>query len=179
MAQNPATLFQSGTGRSPIWFPDTRESPFAIGIGCIAIGTVTYNIEHFFDDPNENFFIAAAAVASGQAIIPVTPPGINVSKVFVGQPVTDLTTPAAIPGSTTILSRTTAAITMSANAASGGILSGDQIALVTWFTNSGINAQTGNANGNYAFPVAGISLNITAGTGSVIARLIQTTRGYG
>jgi hypothetical protein len=34
----------------------------------------------------------------------------------------------------------------------------------TWFSNTGITAQSSNANGNYAFPVVGIRLNVN-GTG--------------
>jgi len=47
----------------------------------------------------------------------------------------------------------------------------------TWFTNSGITAQTSNANGNYAFPVSSIRLNVTAGssTGTVAVTFIQAS----
>lgn len=34
----------------------------------------------------------------------------------------------------------------------------------TWFLHSTLAAQTANANGNYAFPVRGIRLNVTAGS---------------
>lgn len=45
----------------------------------------------------------------------------------------------------------------------------------TWFQNSTISGATGNLTGNYAFPVAAIRLNVTAGssTGLVTATLIQ------
>ena len=45
----------------------------------------------------------------------------------------------------------------------------------TWFQNSGVTAQSTNANGNYAFPVVAIRLNVTAGssTGTVTMSLIQ------
>lgn len=46
-------------------------------------------------------------------------------------------------------------------------------ATATWFDNSGLTAQTGNANGNYAYPVNGISVNVTAGTGTVTVYLLQ------
>jgi hypothetical protein len=52
---------------------------------------------------------------------------------------------------------------------------GDAIGFLTWFPNSGLTAQTTSANGNYAFPVRGISINITAGTGTVIAELTQAS----
>jgi hypothetical protein len=45
----------------------------------------------------------------------------------------------------------------------------------TWFQNTGITGATTNANGNYAFPVTAIRLNVTAGssTGTVTGRFIQ------
>lgn len=33
----------------------------------------------------------------------------------------------------------------------------------TWFDNTGISGVTGNSNGNYAFPVSAIRLNVSAG----------------
>lgn len=45
----------------------------------------------------------------------------------------------------------------------------------TWFQNSGITAQSTNKDGNYAFLVTAIRLNVTAGsaTGTVTMSLIQ------
>jgi hypothetical protein len=47
--------------------------------------------------------------------------------------------------------------------------------LATWYANTGISAATSNANGNYAFPVTAIRLNVTAGAsqGTVTAKLVQ------
>jgi hypothetical protein len=46
---------------------------------------------------------------------------------------------------------------------------------VTWFQHSTLSGQSSNANGNYAFPVTGIRLNVTAGssTGTTTVTLIQ------
>lgn len=45
----------------------------------------------------------------------------------------------------------------------------------TWFQNSGISAKSTNQDGNYAYPVSAIRLNVTAGssTGTVQMVLIQ------
>lgn len=45
----------------------------------------------------------------------------------------------------------------------------------TWFQNSGMTAQSTNANGNYAFPVTAIRVNVTAGssTGTAAFTAIQ------
>ena len=49
--------------------------------------------------------------------------------------------------------------------------------LATWFPNTGITAQSSNSNGNYAFPVSAIRLNVISGStlvgNSVTATLIQ------
>jgi hypothetical protein len=37
----------------------------------------------------------------------------------------------------------------------------------TWFNNTGISSAAGNSNGNYAFPVTGIRINVTAGSSTV------------
>lgn len=39
-------------------------------------------------------------------------------------------------------------------------------ATATWFKNSGLTDKNGNENGNYAYAVNAISLNITAATGN-------------
>lgn len=61
-----------------------------------------------------------------------------------------------------------------------GGLFGSSISLVassaaTWFQNSGISAKSTNQDGNYAFPVVGIRLNVTAGssTGTTTMTLLQ------
>jgi hypothetical protein len=45
----------------------------------------------------------------------------------------------------------------------------------TWFQNSGINAATSNTQGNYAYPVTAIRLNVTGGSssGTVTAKFTQ------
>jgi len=47
-------------------------------------------------------------------------------------------------------------------------------ASATWFPNTGLTARTTNSDGNYAFPVQAIRLNVSASTGSVTMRVIQT-----
>lgn len=45
----------------------------------------------------------------------------------------------------------------------------------TWFPNSGITTQSTNKDGNYAFPVTAIRLNVSSGssTGTVTMSLVQ------
>lgn len=43
----------------------------------------------------------------------------------------------------------------------------------TWIANTGLTAKTTNSDGNYAFPVRGIRLNVAASTGTVTMTIIQ------
>jgi hypothetical protein len=80
---------------------DWTQDPFAVGIGVVVSGTLTYSVEHTFDD----------------------------------------------------------------------ILNG---ATANWFPHSTIAAQTTSKDGNYAFPVTAIRLNVTAFTsGSATLNLLQ------
>ena len=46
----PTTVTQSAAGTSA-WIPlDYKQSPFNVGIGVLVGGTVTYTVEHTFDD---------------------------------------------------------------------------------------------------------------------------------
>lgn len=49
MRQQIAT--KTGTGSSNILTTDTYISPFNVGFGVVATGTVNYTIQHTFDDP--------------------------------------------------------------------------------------------------------------------------------
>lgn len=43
----------------------------------------------------------------------------------------------------------------------------------TVFTHSDVAAKTANTDGNYAFPISAMRLNITSGTGTVVVKVIQ------
>ena len=43
----------------------------------------------------------------------------------------------------------------------------------TWFSHPTVAAETANADGNYAFPVTGVKLLVTAGDGTATLNLIQ------
>lgn len=43
----------------------------------------------------------------------------------------------------------------------------------TWVDHPTLVGKTGTADGNYAFPVTAVRLNVTAGTGTVNMRLVQ------
>lgn len=52
-------------------------------------------------------------------------------------------------------------------------------ATATWLPNTGLTAQTVSKDGNYAFPVRGVRLNVSAGTGTVTMTVIQAESGLG
>jgi len=100
----PQVIQQTGVGQSA-WVPmDYKQSPFNVGMGAVVSGTVTYNVEHTFDD------VYNATV-----------------------------TPVA-------------------------------------FTHSTMIGQTINTDGNYAFPIRAIRVNVTAGTGSTTLTILQGLR---
>lgn len=97
----PSIVTQTGTGTSA-WIPvDHTQNAFAIGFGCVVSGTVTYDIEHTFDNIQSST---------------VTP---------------------------------------------------------TAFKHSVLVGQSSNKDGNYAFPIRAVRINITAGTGSVTLTVLQ------
>ena len=93
------TVSKTGTGSSDALVMNTNISPFNVGFGVVVTGTVTYSVQHTFDDPAVGF--------------------------------------------------------------------------TTWFSHPTVAAETANADGNYAFPVTGIKLLVTAGTGTATMNLIQ------
>ena len=93
------TVAKTGTGSSPAIVVNTNISPVNIGFGVIATGTVTYSIQHTFDDPAVGFTV--------------------------------------------------------------------------WYTHPTIAAKSDNQDGNYAFPVTGIKVLVTAGAGTATLNLIQ------
>ena len=87
------------TGSSSALVMNTNVSPFNVGFGVKTTGTVTYKVQHTFDDPGVGFS--------------------------------------------------------------------------TWFDHPTIAAKTGDEDGNYAFPVSGVRVTVTAGGGSVVMNVIQ------
>ena len=45
------TVSQTGVGSSDALVMNTNISPFNVGFGVVVTGTVTYTVQHTFDDP--------------------------------------------------------------------------------------------------------------------------------
>lgn len=98
---HPSIVTQTGTGTSA-WIPvDHTQNAFGIGFGCVVSGTVTYDVQHTFDNIQDST---------------VTP---------------------------------------------------------TAFTHSTVIGKTANQDGNYAFPIRAVRLNVSAGSGTVTLTLLQ------
>lgn len=90
---------QTGTGSSSAIVVNTNVTPVNIGFGVIVTDTVTYTVQHTFDDPADEFS--------------------------------------------------------------------------TWFSHPTVVDEEANADGNYAFPVTGIKVLVTDGTGTATLKLVQ------
>ena len=90
---------QTGTGSSDEIVVNTNVTPCNIGFGVVVSGTVTYTVQHTFDDPAVGF--------------------------------------------------------------------------TTWFDHPTVASENANADGNYAFPVTGIKVAVTAGSGTATMKLVQ------
>ena len=96
----PAVISQTGVGSSATYVTNTNTTPFNLGFGVVATGTVTYTVQHTFTE-----------------------------TAFGATPV--------------------------------------------WFSHPTIASETTNQDGNYAFPVTGIKLLVTAGSGTATMNLVQ------
>lgn len=93
------TVSKTGVGSSAAIVVNTNISPVNIGFGVVVTGTVTYTVQHTFDDPAVGF--------------------------------------------------------------------------TTWFSHPTVVDETTNQDGNYAFPVTGVKVLVTAGSGTASLQLIQ------
>ena len=93
------TVSKTGVGSSSALVMNTNQTPFNVGFGVVVSGTVTYTVQHTFDDPAVGF--------------------------------------------------------------------------TTWFSHPTIFDETTNQDGNYAFPVTGIKLLVTDGSGTATMNLVQ------
>ena len=100
----PQIVGASGVSTSPVLVVTPSISPFNIGFGVKITGSITYTVQHTFDNPLDPAFNPSTA---------------------------------------------------------------------TWYNHAYVVNQTVNADGNYAYPVQAVRLNITAGIGTGTLTLIQ------
>ncbi len=100
----PITETVTGVGATPAIPMDFRAQVFNVGFGCEVTGTVTYSVQHTFDD--------VYSIPAGSLV---------------------------------------------------------------WFNNNTVVGASTSMDGNYAFPIRAMRLNVTAGTGSVTINILQTS----
>ena len=74
------TVSKTGTGSSDVLVMNTNTTPFNVGFGVVVDGTVTYTVQHTFDDPAVEFttwfshptVVDETANADGNYAFPVT-----------------------------------------------------------------------------------------------------------
>jgi hypothetical protein len=93
------SVSKTGTGASSALVMNTNTNPFNVGFCVIVADTVTYTVQHTFDDPSGT--------------------------------------------------------------------------LTNWFPHPSIAAKSDNQDGNYAFPVTAIRVNVTAGGGTATLKVVQ------
>ena len=83
MASKPIVLVaQAGSSNpaSPVWIPDKNVTVWNVGFGCVVTGTVTYTVQHTYDDPNvvasptwwsDSVVVAQTANKEGSSTTPV------------------------------------------------------------------------------------------------------------
>lgn len=86
----PVTVSKTGNGRSSIVVLDDKQAPFNVGIGCVVSGTVTYSIQHTFDNVqdstvtptwfNNSGLTSKTANADGNYSSPVRACAINIES---------------------------------------------------------------------------------------------------
>jgi hypothetical protein len=101
----PTVVSVTGVGASVAIPPDYLANPFAVAVGVKVSGSVTYSVQHTFDD--------------------VFAPGFNPNT-------------------------------------------------ASWTDNVNMSGKTTNADSNYAFPVRGIRLNVTGGSGTATMTVMQS-----
>jgi hypothetical protein len=57
----PVTVSQTGVGSTAVIITDINQAPFAIGMGVVVTGTVSYTVQHTFDDVFATTFDPATA----------------------------------------------------------------------------------------------------------------------
>ena len=85
----PIVISKTGTGQSEVTALDVDANPFNVGIGVVVSGTVTYTIQHTFDDVwdsnvtptwfNHAALNSLSANANANYAFPVTAVRVNVT----------------------------------------------------------------------------------------------------
>lgn len=154
------------------WIPvDSYINPISISLGCtISSGaTLTYQVQHTFDSP-WNMRQCVLSRSSTTATVTLADHGLVVGdSVLVEQAGAPFDGTFAVASVVDANSFTYTVL----NSGSTGTYEG-KIAPMRVFPHSSVTAKTTNSDGNYAYPVAAVRLNVTAYTsGKVTLNVTQ------
>lgn len=157
------------------WIPlDVYRNPFSVSLGCtISSGaTLTYAVNHTFDNPWDMQPVKLTRVTTtATAVLPAHGLVATTDSVIVegaGAPFDGTYAVASIVD----------ANTFTYTVANSGLTTslGGTVSRMRTFIHSSITGKTANSDGNYAYPVAAIRLNITSYTsGNVTLAVTQGT----
>jgi hypothetical protein len=161
MRPTSTTLGQAGPSS---WIPLNRyQSPFnvALSVTLSSGASLTYKLQHTFDDPQETYACSITR-SSTTATVTLTDHGLvandSVTVIGAGAPLDGTYTVASVVDANSF----TYTVTNSGATVSAA---GAKLAKHRVFDHEGMTGKTANEDGNYAFPVAAVRLNVTAYTG--------------
>lgn len=164
----PVTYTLSAAGVGP-WIPlDYLSTPFSVGLSVVLTGTITYDVEHIFDDLFDRQQIAALSRVGAVATLDfLTAHNLRVGDWIgvdsAGAPFdTELGVVASVVDTDTITYAVPASGPTSVLPASFV-----RVRKARVFDHDVLIAQTTSQDGNYAFPVRACRLNVTAFTSGV------------
>lgn len=166
----------TAAGVSPWFTAEYQRTPFSIGFGCsISSGaSLTYSVQHSFDDPSANLQIyPAGSLTRSTTTATLTYTNHNL---VVGDSLIIRNAGAPFDGTYTVAGVTNANVITFTVANSGATTANIQCTFspIRVFNNSVTVAQTTSTDGNYAFNVSLIRAKITSySSGQLVFNLIQ------
>jgi hypothetical protein len=159
----PTSVTVGAAGPSA-WIPINRyQTPLNIGFGVtLSSGaTLTYKIQHTFDDPQETYACQITRSTTTATVV-LTDHGL-----VVNDSITVSGAGAPLDGTYTVASVVDANSVTYTVANSGATVSapGARLAKHRVFDHEQVTGKTANEDGNYAYSVCAIRLNVTAYTG--------------
>lgn len=163
-----------GSAAASSWIPcNLHASTFQIGLGVTLTSTVnlTYSVQHSFDNPDANLpcYITRSTTT---ATLTLVDHGLTTSDSIIVKGAG-----APLDGTYAVASVSSADVITYTVSNSGVTISGSQatVAPMRTFNHSILASKTTAADGNYAFPVAAIRLNVSSYTsGKATLTFIQS-----
>jgi hypothetical protein len=168
----------SAVGQSPWINVDETQAAFGVGFNVdldSAASGITFKVEHTFDDLSK--FVPATIARSGTTVTLVVPSAHNLNTgdsviVRFGDSLANTT---GLDGTYTVTVTNTTTLTYT-SLVSGSVSTTGWVDVVPLRvqTNASVSGNTSSVDGNYAFPVEAVRLNVTAWTaGKATLTLVQ------